>query len=783
MDELLAEFVAETREMLAAIEGELVAWEADPADRPRLDAIFRFVHTVKGNCGFFDFPRLEQLSHAAESALAEVRAGHREPGAQLVNAVLAVIDRIGELVAAIEAGDAMPTTSDDRLIAALEPDSASDFCPVDTIANTDSERRPAGLVSAARSIRLPVNLLDRLMSGVSDMVLARNDLARRLREAGQDPALDGPFERLSAILEDVRDGVTRMRMQRIEQLYSSLPRLVRDLSAELGRQVMLDLQGGDVELDRELIEIVRDPLTHIIRNAIDHGIERPADRLAAGKREIGLLTVSARQAGNKILLAISDDGRGLDLARICARAVAHGMGSAGEIEALPHDRKLALIFEPGLSTAEQVSAVSGRGVGMDVVRANLEKVGGTIRVESEPGSGTLFVLELPLTLSIIAGLTVECLGQRYAIPRSFIEEIARGQSAAIEVETLGETSFVTFRGHRVPVLALAKALGQADARPTRQHVYVFIRSAPGDLFALVVDRVLDNEDLVVKPLAPAIMAAGIYAGTTLLDDGHPILMLDLPGLAAKHRLTNPLKAPRQTETETAPTPTASEADRIILITDLAGRRRAVRMAAVKRIEAIDMGAVNREGRIWRASLNGAILPVAGLDHDPPAASHLTVLRLTDGTREILLAVDSVDDSAALAGRPVPLPDDPLLEGTALVDGAIVAVIDCHALFSRHCAGAALAAPRTCRLPDGDDWTEAFLRPLLEAAGYTVAAPGSDQPVDCAFVTDGGEPAVDTAAQLIRLRTTPEAADPEDCSIYRYDRQALLTALGRIAGGR
>ncbi|HMO69696.1 MAG TPA: chemotaxis protein CheW, partial [Novosphingobium sp.] len=389
-----------------------------------------------------------------------------------------------------------------------------------------------------------------------------------------------------------------------------------------------------------------------------------ADRLAAGKRESGLLTVSARQAGNKILLAIGDDGRGLDLARICAKAVAHGMGSAGEIEALPHERKLALIFEPGLSTAEQVSEVSGRGVGMDVVRANLEKVGGTIRVESEPGSGTLFVLELPLTLSIIAGLTVECCGQRYAMPRSFIEEIARGQSAAIEVETLGDTSFVTFRGQRVPALSLARALGQSDALPTRQHVYVFIRSAPGDLFALVVDRVLDNEDLVVKPLAPAIMATGIYAGTTLLDDGHPILMLDLPGLAAQHRLTNPLKASRQTEAETPATRTTSEADRIILITDLAGRRRAVRMAAVKRIETIDMGSMTREGHIWRASLDGAILPVAGLDHDPPAVGRLTVLRLTDGGREILLAVDSVNDSAALAGRPVPLPDDPLLEGSA-----------------------------------------------------------------------------------------------------------------------
>ncbi|OZA92039.1 MAG: chemotaxis protein CheA, partial [Erythrobacter sp. 34-65-8] len=567
MDDLLAEFVAETREMLAAIEGELVAWESDPGDRARLDAIFRFVHTVKGNCGFFDFPRLEQLSHAAESALSEVRAGRRQPGTHLVNAVLAVIDRIGELVSAIEAGADLPATSDERLIAALEPDTAADLVEPDGNASADQERRGAGPAAGRRSIRLPVDLLDRLMSGISDMVLARNDLARRLREAGNQPTIDGPFERLSAILDDVREGVTRMRMQRIEHLYNSLPRLVRDLGAELGKQVMLDLQGGDVELDREMVEMVRDPLTHIIRNAIDHGIERPSDRLASGKREIGLLTVSARQAGNRILLAVSDDGRGLDLTRITAKAAAQGMGTRDEIEALSLERKLALIFEPGLSTAETVSGVSGRGVGMDVVRANLEKVGGAIRVESEPGEGTLFILELPLTLSIIAGLTVEGEGQRYAIPRSYIEEIARGNAAGIAVEELGDARFVTFRDKRVPAIALAHVLGQVETVPIRQAVFVFVRLAAGDLYALIVDRVLDNEDLVVKPLAPAVMAAGVYAGSTLLDDGHPILMLDMPNIAARHRLTNPLRARRAQDTDQGIRAAQIEAEQVILFTD------------------------------------------------------------------------------------------------------------------------------------------------------------------------------------------------------------------------
>ena len=780
MDDLLAEFVAETREMLAAIEGELVAWEADPSDRARLDAIFRFVHTVKGNCGFFDFPRLEQLSHAAESALAEVRAGRREAGTHLVNAVLAVIDRIVELVSAIEAGEALPESSDERLIAALEPDSEEEFLQAEATSDTSSGRRTGGGVGASRSIRLPVDLLDRLMSGISDMVLARNDLARRLREAGAQPTIDGPFERLSGILNDVREGVTRMRMQRIEHLYNALPRLVRDLSAELGKQVMIDLQGGDVELDREMIEIVRDPLTHIIRNSIDHGIEPPSQRLAAGKREIGLLTVAARQAGNKILIAVSDDGRGLDVDRISAKAVAQGIGSKAEIDALSHDQRLALIFEPGLSTAEVVSGISGRGVGMDVVRANIEKVGGAIRVESESGQGSLFVLELPLTLSIIAGLTVECAGHRYAIPRSYIEEIARGRSSAIIVEELGDTSFVTFRDKRVPAIALSKVLGARSQPELKGGVFVFVRLANGDLFSLVVDRVLDNEDLVVKPLAPAVMATGVYAGSTLLDDGNPILMLDIPNIAARHQLASQLGTRRVPVADNT-LADAHDAERVILFTDLAGRRRAVRMAAVQRIQSVDVAALAREGDRCHASVDGLILPVVGVDGPLPTEGRVTMLRLGDGSCEILYAALHVNDSAALESELVALPDDELLEGTALIDGVITAIVDVHRLFAREADTQPPARARVCRLPVGDSWAKDFLGPMLRAAGYRIADSEDDATVDVIIASDEDRVTESSPVPLVRIRSKREPAHAGDTSIYRYDRDALLAALGKCAG--
>src|SRR3954465_2191480 len=348
MDDLIADFVAECREMLEALGGEIVAWEAPPADRARLDSIFRFVHTVKGNCGFFEFPRLEALSHAAEDALADVRAGRRAPDAALVNAVLAIIDRIEGMIAAIDAGEEMPAGDDSALIHAL---TAGAEGPAPPVVVAEGQGRAT---AAPRTIRLSIELLDRVMSTVSDMVLARNELARRLRESKTEVIVDGAFERLSSIIAEMRDAITRTRMQRIENLFVALPRMVRDLSAELGKQVLVDIDGGDVELDREMIEMIRDPLTHIIRNAVDHGIEKPGERLKAGKRENGGLARAARQSGNQILIDIQDDGRGIDGKKLVEKAISNGVVTKDEAAQLSRRDQLALIFEAGLSTARKV---------------------------------------------------------------------------------------------------------------------------------------------------------------------------------------------------------------------------------------------------------------------------------------------------------------------------------------------------------------------------------------------------------------------------------------------
>ncbi|MBX9898308.1 MAG: chemotaxis protein CheA [Qipengyuania sp.] len=791
MDELLADFVAETREMLEAVGGELVAWEAEPSDGARLDAIFRFVHTVKGNCGFFDFPRLEHLSHAAEDALAECRAGRREPDRALVTAVLAVIDRIGEMANAIDAGEDFPEGGDDVLIAALVPgagDEAMELVAADAATSCaaddsgEGQAAKAGKASLQRTIRLPVSLLDEVMKGVSDMVLARNDLARRLREAGEQPAIDGPFERLSAILADVRTAITRMRMQRLEVLFGSLPRLVRDLSAELGKQVMVDFEGGDVELDREMIEMVRDPLTHIIRNAIDHGVESPADRLKAGKREIGLLRFAARQSGNRISLVITDDGRGVNGDRLAAKAVSAGLYSEAEVARMSERQKLMLMFEPGLSTADSVSSVSGRGVGMDVVRSNIEKVGGSIDVSSKPGEGTSFHLQLPLTLSIIAALTVEVEGELYAIPRSFIEEVAFANLQGIEFARVGERQLITFRDRRVPCVALADVFGLTDPRRIAwgSKTLVLLRLASDEIFALGVDRVHDHEDVVVKPIAPAIMDTRLYGGTTLLDDGRPILLLDIPSIAAQSGLNSEVKnRVARADADAARTETAVAVP-VMLFLGLDGRKRAIRLETVRRIDTIQREAIDIEGARAQVVVGSDIFALAGHEFGALPEGRCRLLRLSDGDSELAYIVREVVDASAMTEDLVPVADDPAIEGVTLIEGELVPLLDGHRLFARSPAMSRGGAAPICRVPEGSEWSRTILEPLVRAAGYTVTS-DSGVDADVAIVMGDGEAGEEIGARAtIRLSADPEG---DGDAIYRYDREALLGALRQATRGR
>jgi two-component system chemotaxis sensor kinase CheA len=768
VDDLINEFIAETREMLEALSGEIVAWEAMPDDRARLDEIFRFVHTVKGNSGFFDLPRIRALSHAAEDALSAVRSGTRSPDPRLVSAVLAVIDRLAELVEALETGEALASEDDSALIDALSAAEVS--------GSPEAEAAPASHAARAssRTIRLPVELLDRMMSGVSDLVLARNELSRRIRDSG-DVEMMAAFDRVSATVADLRDSITRTRMQRIDNLFAPLPRMVRDIAGQTGKQVALEIDGGDVEIDREMVEMIRDPLTHIVRNAIDHGIESPAERRRSGKPETGSLRISARQAGNQILLEISDDGGGIDGDKLVRRAVAAGILSAERAERLSEPDKHFLVFEAGLSTAASVTDLSGRGVGMDVVRANVERIGGLVEIESRRGQGVVLTLRVPLTLTIIPALTVAAAGQAYAIPRSAIEEIVRVKGGSVRVESVGGAAFATVRGRRLPLVYLRQALGcEAAADPSAQSL-VLLRPAGAELYALAVDDIHDHEELVVKPAAPAVMAAGLYAGTTIADDGKPVLLLDPPGIAARAGLALH-RRPAEAEASAAPAPEVEQGPPALLFTTLSGHKHLVPVAAVRRIEDVRPEAVQLSAGRLHVSLGDALLPLEGCGPAAPDRP-IRLLRLGDGLSEIAYGFADVVDIIPLPPGLMPAAQPGEVGGVVLVGEEQAELLDLHWLFARHGGRPAGSGERpVCALPTGDPFMDAILRPLVESAGYRVVASGAPGSESAAVVIVGPEPADPTrppGARLLRLRS--EAEGPDD-SIHRYDRDALLAAL-------
>lgn len=758
MDDLLQEFIAETRETLEALSGEIVAWEAAPTDRARLDAIFRFVHTVKGSCGFLDIPRLARLSHAAEDVLAAVRDNKRVPDTALVNAVLAIVDRIGEIVEAIDAGAALDDASEELLITALAEDATPAAVPVHV----------STVRASSRSVRLNVDLLDRMMSGMSDMVLARNELARRLRDNVSDPHVDAALERLSLTVADMRDTVTRTRMQKIDALFSALPRMVRDTSAELGKAVNLVIEGSDVELDRELIELIRDPLAHIIRNAVDHGIESPADRLAAGKPATGRLVVSARQSGNQILIEISDDGRGIDVARIVSKAKDKAVRTEAQIGAMDEDAKLDLVFEAGLSSRDTVTTVSGRGVGMDVVRANIEHIGGRIALCNMPGRGLRIVIHVPLTLSILSTIIVSVGTQRFALARQSIEEIVRVRGTQVRIDTIGDASAVAVRGRRMPLVSLAALFGLGDHDP---GTLVIVSTREGD-YALGVDDVLDAEELVVKPASPHVMATGVYAGQTLPDSGLPMLLLDGAGIA--HVAGLRFSALAVAHDEAAADSVAGV--QALLFDDLDGKRRVIALAVIDRVEPVATSAISFTAGALRLAIGGAIVPLhsVGTIGD---REEVAVLRLTDGDSEMAYAIAEAIEIVELPPEMAPAHGGGPIAGVVIIGGEQVELIDPHALFAGEPVRRA-SRPVCLLQSDSSGWMETFLKPALEASGYrcvTRLAAG-ETPAVALAMEDGPVEAV--AAPIVTLRRNREGTGAQDHSIYRYDRPALIEELAR-----
>ncbi|HVI06500.1 MAG TPA: chemotaxis protein CheW, partial [Sphingomicrobium sp.] len=424
----------------------------------------------------------------------------------------------------------------------------------------------------------------------------------------------------------------------------------------------------------------------------------------------------------------------------------------------------------------------GRGVGMDVVRSNVERIGGIVEVDSRIGEGTRMTLRVPLTLTIIPALTVSIAGQHFAIPRSAIEEIVRANGESVTLEHLGGAGVVTIRGRRVPEVSLASILGLKSKIDEKERTLIVLRPAGGDVYALSVDRIHDHEELVVKPAAPAIMATGLYAGTTLADDGSPILLMDPAGLAEVGgvKLETHERTARIAE---GPAATVSKSVPVLLFRGLDGARRALRLAIVDRIEEVPAASVSEAAGQLRVQLGEAILPLAGAEAADVREGRVRLFRLNDGEHEIGYAFGEVIDFATIEHDVIHAERPGEISGVSLINNAPAELVDAHWLFARHVGAASRSSQQlVCRMPSDDPWMQNMLRPIVEAAGYHVIGDEVDGEADLVIASKGAEVPQDVVARTIWLRTDPEAAGKKDESIYRYDRAGLLMAL-KSAGAR
>jgi two-component system chemotaxis sensor kinase CheA len=728
-DEILAEFLVESREGLDTLDRLLVELEESPGSRDLLASVFRVVHTFKGTSGFLGLHALEQLAHAGESLLVRLRDGDLSLDRARADALLAMVDALRGIVNEVEAtgSEGRPDVGElSRRLLSLCAVSRSSEASVPAPRRVTDELTPSaprslvphgaspshgaepvvvpGAAPEVRSdttVRIDVQLLDKLMNLVGELVLARNQVLQ-LTGRSEDASLLGTTQRLDLVTTELQEGVMKTRMQPIGSIWNKYPRVVRDLAAQCGKQIRLETEGADTELDRTILEAIKDPLTHILRNSADHGIERPEQRVAAGKPPAGVLRLRAFHEGGKVNIEISDDGAGIAVERVRDKAVARGLVSA-ERAASMSDREIAqLIFAPGFSTAEAVSAVSGRGVGMDVVKTHVERIGGTIELQSARGRGTTLRIRIPLTLAIIPALLVTLAGERYAIPQVSLVELVRVAKDAIDKSVLEVhgARVLTLRGELLPLVELREVLQLQEAAQPPDDLLVAVVSAEDRTFGLVVDDISDTGEIVVKPLGRELKMVGVYAGATILGDGRVALILDVPGIAERAGL-----AAGHGETGTTPAGAAprGELGSWLLVQGIDGTRCALPLAAVARLEEIPLARIERVGTERVAQYRGEILPLVPLGDGWPGTSpdgvvHVVVCAVED--RLVGAVVASIEDVStaevdlhrveradrALAGIPA--------SACAVLAGQVTAIIDVGALVAR--AGVGRGAGETRR---------------------------------------------------------------------------------------
>jgi two-component system chemotaxis sensor kinase CheA len=769
MDDLLREFLTESAESLSVLDSELVKLEQNPNNPDLLGNIFRLVHTIKGTCGFLGLPRLESVAHASENVLGKVRDGELEVTPEIVSLILKSLDRIKSILSALEQTEAEPAGDDTDLKARLNaladgtaaPAEAPSAPPVAAAAPA-AEAKPAAKAEAAeaaaeaageasraavtaieeqaarepsvaaQNIRVHVNLLENLMTMVSELVLTRNQLLQILRSQ-KESDFAAPLQRLNLVTSELQEGVMKTRMQPIGNAWAKLPRMVRDLAHELNKKIDLRMQGAETELDRQVLELIKDPLTHLVRNCADHGLERPEDRRKTGKTETGRINLDAYHEGGQIVIEISDDGRGLPIDKIKSKAIANGIVTEAELAGMSDEQIQQFIFRAGFSTAAQITNVSGRGVGMDVVRTNIEKIGGTIELRSKVGKGTAFFIKIPLTLAIVSALIVEASTERFAIPQISVIELVRATAnSGQKIEHIKGAPFLRLRNRLLPLVNLSNLLKiGAETDKKSDDACIVVSQVGKHTFGIVVDRVFDTEEIVVKPVAPILRDISMFAGNTILGDGSVIMILDPNGIASA--IGDASLADQANEVEAAQA--ATKDDRVALLLFRAGGStpKAVPLALVARLEEVDATTIEVSDGKPVLQYRGQLMPLVTIETSVQLKKEgrQPILVFADGERTMGLLVDEIVDIVEERMNVQLGTDRTGLLGGAIIAGKATEVVDAgHYLTmafdnwfakDRKRQEGAKADAKRLLLVDDSPFFRNLLTPLLSVAGYDVTS--------------------------------------------------------------
>ncbi|MBB3017280.1 two-component system chemotaxis sensor kinase CheA [Microvirga lupini] len=583
-----------------------------------------------------------------------------------------------------------------------------------------------GIAGKVQTIRVNVDTLEHLMTMVSELVLTRNQLLEIARRSSEDHGYKVPLQRLSQVTAELQDGVMKTRMQPIGNAWQKLPRVVRDLSNELSKKIELVMQGADTELDRQVLEVIKDPLTHMVRNSADHGIENPSERKAAGKPEKGTIRLNAYHEGGSITIEIADDGKGLNFAAIRKKAAERGIANDAELERMSDAQVAKFIFHPGFSTAAKVTSVSGRGVGMDVVKTNIELIGGTVDIRSEQGRGTTFTIKIPLTLAIVAALIVSSKDQRFAIPQVAVSELVRvSPSSEHSIERINGTPILRLRDRLLPIVPLSKVMGLSGNEDVN-HGFVVVTQVAHQRFGILVDGVFHTEEIVVKPMSSKLRHIQLFSGNTILGDGAVVLIIDPNGLA---RMVGSESNQNEFQSDASLEQAVVAADEMTSLLVFRGGSeslKAVPLSLVTRLEEIEASTIEWSSGRPVVQYRGRLMPLVSCDEE------LTIKR--EGMQSLLVFSDGDVSMGLAVAEIVDIVEDKLdiellaersdLVGSAVIRGRTTEIVNvAHYLpmvletWSRRERKSGLE--RSLLLVDSSTFFRDMLVPVLKASGYRV----------------------------------------------------------------